>query len=94
VELVGTWQQNIVNSMNIPKMMNNNMADQSPHRKGCQHNQQYSLLVKREVDIRNRKNGTYVQEMVRKRQGKVYNHQQLQTFWKIHFHVENITKTF
>lgn len=60
MELVGTWQRNMVNSMNIPKMTNNKMADQSPHRKGCQHNQQYSLLVKREVDIRNRKNGTYI----------------------------------
>lgn len=30
--------------------------------------------------------------MVRKEQGEGYNHQHLQTFCKIHFHVENATK--
>lgn len=73
-------------------MTNNNRAEQSPHMKGCQHNQQYSLLVKHEVDIHNRKNGTYRTEMVRKGQGEGYNHQHLQTFCKIRFHVENATK--
>lgn len=61
------------------------MAEQSPHRKGCQHNQQYSLLVKHEVDIRNRKHGTYKRERIRKGQGEVYNHQHLQTFLQTTF---------
>lgn len=74
-------------------MTNNNRAQQSPHTKGCQHNQQYSLLVKHEVDMRNRRNSTYRRKMVTKGQGEGYNHQHLQTFRKIHFHVENATKT-
>lgn len=88
LELAGQGSKDLI-TLWTSQWMTNNRAQQSPHTKGCQHNQQYSLLVKHEVDIYNR---TYRRGMVRKEQGEGYNHQHLQTFCKIHFQMENATK--
>lgn len=92
LEMVGTWQRRSHNAMNIPTNDKQQQGRTVTSHEGLSANQQYSLLVKHEVDIRNRRNSTYRRKMVTKGQGEGYNHQHLQTFHKTHFHVENATK--
>lgn len=91
LEMVGTWQRRPDNATNIPTNDEQQGRTVTSH-EGLSAQPTVQSSCEHEVDIRNRRNSTHRRKMVTKGQGEGYNHQHLQTFHKIHFHVENATK--